>query len=273
MTWEEFLEKMIKLVTSFGIKLLGAILVLVIALKIIGSIKKWIKKSPKLDKVDPGVRTFMYSFVSIGLYVVLVIVVAGMIGIPATSFITVLASCGVAIGLALQGSLSNFAGGLMILLFKPFKVGDYIEASGESGTVVEITVVYTILLTPDNKRITIPNGTLTNSVIENYSAEDLRRVDLTFKTAVDSDVNQVKEILEKVASAHPLALAEPEPMVRLSDHNTSSLTFITRVWCKTDDYWTVHFDLKESVERAFAENHIQIPYPQVDIHVKDTDKK
>ncbi len=269
MTWEEFLEKLIKLVTSFGIKLLGAILVLVIALKIIGSIKKWIKKSPKLDKVDPGVRTFMYSFVSIGLYVVLVIIVAGMIGIPATSFITLLASCGVAIGLALQGSLSNFAGGLMILLFKPFKVGDYIEASGESGTVVEITVVYTILLTPDNKRITIPNGTLTNSVIENYSAEELRRVDLDFNIAVDCDVDQVRGLLEKVVRSHHMVLAEPEPFIRLSAHTDSALTFKVRAWCRNEEYWDVHFDLTESVEKAFADNGIQVPYPQMDVHVKN----
>ena len=269
MDWEAILHSLVQLATTWGIKLLNAIIVLVVALKLIGWLKKFIRQSPRLDKLDPGVRSFISSFASIGLYIVLVIVIAGMIGIPATSFITILASCGVAIGLALQGSLSNFAGGLMILLFKPFKIGDYIEAGGEAGTVAEITVVYTVLLTPDNKRITIPNGTLTNSTIENYSAEELRRVDLTFNTAVDCDVNKVKGILEKLTADHPLTLAEPAPFVRLSAHSDSALTFVARVWCKNEDYWTVHFDLTESVEKAFAENSIAVPYPQMDVHVKN----
>lgn len=268
MDWEVILNYLLQVATSWGIKLLKAIVVLVVALKVIGWLKKWLKKSPKLDKLDPGVRSFVSSFVSIGLYIVLIIVMAGMIGIPATSFVTILASCGVAIGLALQGSLSNFAGGLMILLFKPFKVGDYIEASGEAGTVTEITVVYTVLLTPDNKRITLPNGSLTNSVIENYSAEELRRVDLDFNTAVDCDMDKVKGIIEKLAADHPLVLAEPAPFVRLSAHSDSALTYTARVWCKNEDYWDVHFDLKESVEKSFAQNDIKVPYPQMDVHVK-----
>ena len=269
MDWDVIINYLMQLVTSWGIKLLKAIVVLVIALKLIGWAKKWLKKSPKLDKLDPGVRTFLSSFVSIGLYVLLIIVMAGMIGIPATSFITILASCGVAIGLALQGSLSNFAGGLMILLFKPFKVGDFIEACGESGTVTEITVVYTVLLTPDNKRITLPNGTLTNSTIENYSAEDIRRVDLTVNTAYDCDIEKVKAIVTDLAAAHPMALAEPAPQVRLSAHGESALTYTVRVWCKTENYWDVYFDMTESVKKAFDQNKIAIPYPQMDIHVKN----
>lgn len=269
MNWETILNYLIQLATTWGIKLLGAIIVLVVALKIISAIKKFIKNSPKLDKVDPGVRSFLGSFVSIALYIMLVIVIAGMIGIPATSFITILASCGVAIGLALQGSLSNFAGGLMILIFKPFKVGDFIEVCGETGTVAEITVVYTVLLTTDNKRITIPNGTLTNSVIENYSAESLRRVDLTVNTAYSCDIEQVKAVVTKLAENHPLALAEPAPQVRVSAHSDSSLTYVVRVWCKTEDYWTVFFDLTEGIKKAFDENGIEIPYPQMDVHVKN----
>lgn len=269
MDWNKILQDLLSLATAWGVKLLAALVVLVVALKIIGSIKKFIKKSPKLDKLDPSLRSFLSSFASIGLYILLVVIIAGMIGIPATSFITILASCGVAIGLALQGSLSNFAGGLMILLFKPFKVGDFIEASGETGTVTEITVVYTVLLTVDNKRITIPNGTLTNSVIENYSAEELRRVDLSFNTAVDCDMDKVKGIIEELAAAHPLVLAEPAPFVRLSAHSDSALTYTVRVWCKNEHYWDVHFDLNESVEKSFGQNNIAVPYPQMDIHVKN----
>lgn len=269
MDWQEILNFLMQQATTWGIKLLQAIVVLLISLKIISAIKKWLKKSPKLDKMDPGFRTFLTSFVTIGLYAVLVIVMATLLGIPATSLITILASAGVAVGLALQGALSNFAGGLMLLLFRPFKVGDYIEASGEEGTVAEITVVYTVLLTTDNKRITIPNGSLTNAVVRNYSAEELRRVDLEFNTAVDSDMSQVKGILTALAEEHALTLAEPAPFIRLSAHTDSALTYKVRVWCKNEDYWTVHFDLKESVEKAFAENGIKVPYPQMDVHVKN----
>jgi len=192
-----------------------------------------------------------------------------ILGVPVTSFITILASCGVAIGLALQGSLSNFAGGLMILFFKPFKVGDYIEAAGESGTVSEISVVYTVLLTPDNKKITIPNGTLTNSVIENYSSEATRRVDFTFNTGYECDIEKVKELILKIISEHPAALKEPEPFVRLSAHGESSLTYSARVWCNSEDYWNLYFDTIEAVKNAFDENKISIPYPQIDVHVNN----
>lgn len=269
MNWEAILSFVIELATTWGIRLLAALIVLVICLKIISWIKKFIKKSPKLDAMDPGVRSFLGSFVSIGLYCLLVIVIAGMIGIPATSFLTVLASCGVAIGLALQGSLSNFAGGLMILIFKPFEVGDFIEVCGETGTVKEITVVYTVLLTTDNKRITLPNGTITNSVIENYSAEDLRRVDMTVSTDYSCDMEQVKALITTLIEAHPLALAEPAPQVRVKEHGEHGLIYVVRVWSKNEDYWTVYFDLTESIKKAFDENGISIPYPQMDVHVKN----
>ncbi|MBQ7088562.1 MAG: mechanosensitive ion channel [Clostridia bacterium] len=268
MNWQAILDHLVELATTWGIRLLAAIVVLVIALKIINWIKKFIKTSPKLDKLDPSLRSFLSSFTSIMLYVLLVIVIAGMIGIPATSFITILASCGVAVGLALQGSLSNFAGGLMILFFKPFKVGDFIEVCGETGTVAEISVVYTVLLSTDNKRITLPNGTITNSVIENYSAEDLRRVDLTINTAYTCDMEKVKAIVTSLAEQHPMALAEPAPQVRVSQHADSSLTYVVRVWCKNADYWDLYFDLTEGIKKAFDENGIQIPYPQMDVHVK-----
>ncbi len=267
MDWQAFFNFLVEAVTSFGIKLLCAIVILFVGFKLIKWIKKFLLTSPKLAKLDDGLRSFLSSFSGIALYAVLFVTVAMILGVPVTSFITVLASCGVAIGLALQGSLSNFAGGIMILLFKPFKVGDYIEAAGESGTVSEISVVYTVLLTVDNKRITIPNGSITNSVIKNYSAEPIRRVDLTFGTAYDSDIDKVKEIIGQVIAQHPLTLDKPEPFVRLSEHGDSALKFTARVWCKNEDYWTVHFDVMESVKNAFDQNGIAIPYPQVDVHI------
>lgn len=269
MEWGKILTTLMEFATSWGIKLLVAIAILILGVKLIKAFTKWLKKSPKLDKIDQSLHSFLISFSKILLYTVLIITVAMILGVPATSFITILASCGVAIGLALQGSLSNFAGGIMILLFKPFKVGDYIEAGTDSGTVEEISVVYTVLLTPDNKRVTIPNGTLTNSVIKNYSAEKTRRVDLTFTTSYDADITKVKEILTDVAKSHPKALSEPEPFVRLSQHSDSALTYTVRIWCESADYWEVYFDTTEKVKEAFDKNSIEIPYPQVDVHVKN----
>ena len=269
MDFEHIFSIVTEFVTSFGIKLLGAIVVLVVGIYLISILCKWINKSHKFDRIDSSLRSFLKSFTKIALYIILIITVAMILGVPATSFLTILASCGVAIGLALQGSLSNLAGGLMILFFKPFKIGDFIEASGESGTVVEISVVYTELLTPDNKRITVPNGTLTNSVIKNYSAEDTRRVDFTFNVAYDSNDETVKKLISEIIQAHPLSLAEPAPVVRLSAHADSSLTYSARVWCKNADYWTVYFDIMEAVKASFDKNGINIPFQQMDIHIKN----
>ncbi len=267
MNWETISAKVFEFATTWGGKILGALIILIVGLKVTKALVKWLRKSPKLDKLDDSLRSFLSSFTSIALYAILVIVIASIIGIPATSFITVLATCGAAIGLALQGSLSNFAGGLMILLFKPFKVGDYIEASGESGVVSEISVVYTELLTLDNKRITIPNGALTNSVIENYSSEELRRVDLNFSAAYTCDIKKVKEVISGIVENHPKALKKPEPFVRVSECADSALTYTVRVWCKNSDYWDVYFDVLEGVKEAFDKNGIEIPYKQIDVHV------
>ncbi len=268
MDFKALWDYLLTLSASVGVKIIEAVVILFIGLKLIKIVKKFIKSSPKLDKVDSSLRSFLSSFASIALAFVLVITIAAIVGIPITSFITILASCGVAIGLALQGALSNLAGGIMILLFKPFKVGDFIEAAGETGTVSEITVIYTVLLTLDNKRITIPNGSITNSIIENYSSEPLRRVDLVFNAAYDCDVNKVKSVIEEVIAAHPNALKDPAPFVRLSKHSESALEYTVRIWCKNEDYWTVHFDVMENVKAAFDKNNIKIPYPQVDVHIE-----
>lgn len=267
MNWSKILNFVVEFATSWGIRLLAALVVLIVGLKLIKVFAKWLKNTQKLNKLDPGLRSFLASFSNILLYFVLVITIASILGIPATSFITILASCGVAIGLALQGTLSNFAGGLMLLLFKPFKVGDYVEVSGESGTVAEISVVYTVILTNDNRKITIPNGSLTNSVIENYSAEKERRVDLTFNTSYNCDIEKAKQVINDVVNAHEKVLSDPAPFVRLSSHSDSALTYTVRAWCNTEDYWDVYFDLTEQVKVAFDKNGIEIPYPQMDVHV------
>ncbi len=267
MNFEGIINKIVEFATTMGFKVVAVIVLVIVGLKAIKWLKKWIRTSEKLDKIDSSLRSFAVSFLSVVLYALLFITVLMILGVPATSFVAVLTTCAAAIGLALQGSLSNFAGGIMILLFKPFKVGDYIEVAGESGTVSEISVVYTEILTVDNKRITIPNGTLTNSVIENYSSEDIRRVDLTFNTSYDCDIEKVKSIIIKEIESHPLAFKNPEPFVRLSAHGENALEFTARVWCKNADYWDVNFDLLENVKKAFDENDVKIPYNQLDVHV------
>lgn len=266
---EKLTSKLIEFATTSGFKLIAVIVMIIVGLKAIKWLKKWIRTSPRLDKIDSSLRSFAVSFISVVLYAILFITTLMILGVPATSFVAVLTTCAAAIGLALQGSLSNFAGGIMILLFKPFKIGDYIEAAGEAGVVSEISVVYTELLTLDNKRITIPNGTLTNSVIENYSSEELRRVDLTFNTSYKCDVETVKSVISKVVENNPKALKKPEPFVRLSAHSDSALTYTVRIWCKNADYWDVNFDTIENVKKAFDENGIEIPYNQLDVHIEN----
>lgn len=266
---EQLINKLVEFATTTGFKLLAVIVLLIVSLKAIKWLKKWIRTSSKLDKVDSSLRSFAVSFISVVLYAILFVTVLMILGVPATSFVAVLTTCAAAIGLALQGSLSNFAGGIMILLFKPFKVGDYIEAAGESGTVSEISVVYTELLTVDNKRITIPNGTLTNSVIENYSSEKMRRVDLKFKTAYNCEMATVKNVIGKVIENNPKALKNPEPFVRLSAHGDNANEYDVRIWCKNEDYWDVYYDVVESVEKAFNENGIEVPLNQLDVYINN----
>ena len=260
---------MIELLKSLGIRIAISLVLLFVGRKIIKFIKKWIKTSPNMEKIDAGVRTFLSSFTGISLNILLFITIAMVLGVPTTSFITALASCGVAIGLALQGALGNLAGGIMILVFKPFAVDDYIKTPEAAGTVSKITIMYTVLKTPDNKIITIPNGTLTNSVVENYSSVENRRVDLKFNTSYDCDIEEVKKILMDVILSHDKILKEPEPFARLTMHADSALEFTVRVWCRTEDYWDVNFDLTENVKKAFDENGIVIPYPQMDVHINN----
>ncbi len=268
LTSKEAIDWLVELITSIGGKILFGLLVLCVGLFIIKKIKKFIKTSHQFEKLDPSLRSFLSSFASIALYIVLFITLAMVLGIPATSLITVLATCGAAIGLALQGALSNFAGGIMILLFKPFKVGDFVEATGESGTVSEITVVYTVLLTPDNKSITIPNGTLTNSVIKNYSTEETRRVDFLFRADYSCDSQQVKEIIENIITSHTKVLKSPEAFIRVSNCADSAVEYTARAWVNSADYWDVYFDVLEQVKKAFEEKDIKVPFPQMDVHVK-----
>lgn len=262
--WASLADK----ISALGMKLLAALVVLAVGLLLIRWAKRWLDRSKGMARIDRSARTFLRSVLHVLMYALLFMTVAGILGVPLTSFVTILASASVAVSLALQGALSNFVGGIMILLFHPFRVGDYIETAERSGTVRSITVFYTILTTPDNKQVTIPNGSLTNEAIVNYSAEDQRRVDLTFSVEYGADLEQVKGILLSLAKAHPKALPDPEPAARLSRQGESSLDFVLRVWCRSEDYWDVYFDLNEQVKRRFDAEGIGIPFPQLDVHVR-----
>lgn len=255
--------------TDYAIKLVGALLVLIVGLKLAKWATKKIAKRIGKSKIDESVSHFLLNAVKIVLYVLVIISAAGIIGIPATSFITILASAGVAIGLALQGSLSNIAGSLMILFFRPFKIGDFVECAGVSGTVEDIGLFYTVINTPDNKTITCPNGTVSNGVITNYSTKDTRRVDITFSASYGSDIEKVKSVINDCVKARAEILADPEPFIGMVSQSASSLDFVCRVWVNSADYWTVYFALMESVKNAFDNNGIEIPFPQMDVHVKN----
>ncbi len=265
---DHFLENLIELGTTAGLKLLYAILILVIGLKLAGFLVKRFDKSPAYARLDPGVKSFLKSGTKVVLYVLVFLTAAYTIGIPMTSFMTILASCGLAVGLALQGSLSNLAGGLMILLFKPFKVGDFILANGQEGTVKAITVFYTILHSPENKVVTIPNGTITSGDVVNYWALDKTRLDIPFSTAYEDDIDKTRDVVLAVAASRENVLSDPKPEVLLDKMDSSSLNFILRVWVAGKDYWDARFGLTEEVKKALDKNDITIPFPQLDVHQK-----
>ncbi len=249
-------------------KLLYAIIVLVIGLFIIRGIRKLVLKFFEKKDFDPSVETFLASLITITLKILLVISVISMLGIQMTSFVAIIGAAGLAVGLSLQGSLANFAGGVLILSFKPFKVGDYIDGAGHSGTVSQIQIFNTVLKTPDNKTIIIPNGGLSNASIVNYSMEKKRRVDLSFGISYDDDLKKAKKVLQKIVDADKRILRTPESFIRLGELGDSSVNITLRLWVKAEDYWDVSFDMKESVKFSFDKNKISFPYPQMDVHMK-----
>ncbi len=267
MTFEQFLNKILSWAADFGMKLLAALVVLIIGRAVIKWVGKLFTKSKFAEKNDKTVTTVLSHFVTAALYVLLVVIIIGILGVPTASVIAVIASAGVAIGLALQGALSNIAGGIMILILRPFRVGDFVDMSGNSGTVTDIGIFYTTLTTGDNKVITIPNGTVMGDEIINYSVKDTRRVDLVFGVAYGSDVDRVKAILLEEAKGHELVLSDPAPFARLTKQNDSSLDFTLRVWTKASDYWTVNFDLLERLNARFEKEGIEIPFNQLDVRV------
>ncbi len=262
-----FLTKMIDLGISAGTKILLAILVFIVGRWIVRHLNKLLAKVLDKRHVEASLSTFIKSLVNITLTLLLVIVVIGVLGIETSSFIALFASAGVAIGMALSGTLQNFAGGVMILLFKPFKVGDTIEAQGQSGTVREIQIFNTILATPDNKIIIIPNGGLSTGLMKNYSREATRRVDWEFGIAYGDDYTKAKSVIARLLDADSRVLKEPAYFIALTSLGESSVNIVVRAWVNAGDYWGVYFDMNEKVYKTFAEENLNIPFPQLDVHL------
>ena len=264
---QEYTSLIYEFIIKNGIKLLMAFIVLFVGLWFIKLINKGIRKSMEKKNFDPTLQPFIRSLISNLLKVLLGITVMSMMGIEMTSFVAVLGAAGLAVGLALSGTLQNFAGGVMILILKPFKVGDLIETSGYTGTVKEIQIFATILNTPDNKRIVLPNGGLSTNSLVNYNTEATRRVDFKFGISYNDDVEKAKGIISDIASKDERVMKDPAPFIRMGELGDSSVNITVRLWVNTPDYWAVYFDTMENVYAAFNSGGISIPYPQMDVHV------
>lgn len=267
--FSEWFPEMVKTyVVPFTIKLVVAIIVLIVGRWLIKIIKKGLGKMLERRKTDPSLNTFLMSLVSVLLTFFLIMSIIGILGINTSSLVALLASAGLAVGMALSGTLQNFAGGVMIMLFKPFKVGDYISAQGHEGFVQEIQIFNTHVLTTDNKSVILPNGALSTGTMTVFSKQSTRRVDWVFSIAYGDDYDKAKSVLKRLCEEDKRILKTPEVFVELLELNASSVDLTVRAWVNTPDYWPVYFSLNERVYKAFAAEGLNIPFPQVDVHVK-----
>ena len=258
-------------ILTYGPRLIAAILTLFIGLWVVKILTRIINNLLHKKEIDPSLTPFLKGLFSGVLKLLLIVTVLGMLGVEMTSFIAIIGSMGLAIGLALSGSLQNFAGGIIILIFKPFKVGDFIQADSFSGVVHEISIMHTVLKTVNNQTITMPNGNLSNNNITNFSTEQTRRADWVFGVAYGDDAEKTKLVLENLIAQEKRILAEPAPFIALNDLSDSSVNFVVRAWTKTADYWDVYFKMNENVYKAFTEEGLSIPFPQMDVHLHQAD--
>lgn len=265
---DTLIPKLVDLSVSLGSKLLVAIIVFIIGRWLIKRINRMVVNVMKKREVEASLFSFIRSLISITLNFIFIIILIGILGIETSSFLALFASAGVAIGMALSGTLQNFAGGVMILLFKPFKVGDFLEAQGQSGTIREIQIFNTIMATPDNKIIIIPNGGLSTGIMKNYSKEDTRRVDWEFGIAYGDSYEKAKEVICRLLNNDERILKTPDYFIALNSLGISSVNIVVRAWVKASDYWDVYFNMNEKVYKTFAQENINIPFPQMDVHIK-----
>lgn len=252
---------------DLAINFLKALVILIVGLQVIRFLSKSFNKILTKRNVDESLKPFLKSLFYNILFILLILSVLSTVGIQMTSFVAILGAAGLAVGLSLQGTLQNFAGGVIILTIKPFKIGDFIEAQGFAGTVKAIYIFNTVLNTPDNKRIVIPNGKLSNESVTNYSAEDTRRVDMVFGIGYGDDIKKAKEVLERIVKSDERVLEEPAYSIKVASLGDSSVNFNVRPWVKTDDYWGLYWDFQERVKLEFDKEGISIPFPQRDVHI------
>lgn len=260
-------QKIINLVLGYSPKVLGAIIALLIGFSLVKGLMKMLDKVLKKSHIDSSLHSFIQSISEFALKVGVVITATSMLGADMTTFIAVLSAAGLAVALSIKDSFANFAGGILILTFRPFNVGEFIETQGYMGTVKEIKLLYTYLNTTDNRRIIIPNGELSNGKIINYSTEDKRRIDLIFGVSYSDDIDKVKSVLNKILLQNESILKDPEPLVAVTELADSSVNFVIKAWCKSEDYWDNYYNLHEKVKKAFDREGITIPFPQNDVHI------
>jgi small conductance mechanosensitive channel len=251
----------------YGTKIIGAIAILVLGRIGVGIFTAVITRLMQKGKVDVTLTKFVINISKITLMTFIIISALGALGVQTASFIAIIGAAGLAVGFALQGSLANFASGVMLIIFRPFKSGDYVEAGGTSGSVESIQIFNTTLKTPDNKMVIVPNSQITGDKIVNYSAMERRRIDMVFGIGYDDSIKRAREILERIISADERILKDPAPVIAVLELGDSSVNFAVRPWVNTSDYWAVYFDITEKVKLAFDENNISIPFPQRDIHI------
>ena len=269
MNWEQILTNFVNWCTTEGVKIIIAFVLLIASFIVINCLVKGLKKTFNKKKVDKTIGKTVCYILNWGLKILVVLALLGYLGLDTSGVAALITTAGVGIGLALQGSLANVAGGVLIILLRPFRVDDFIEAQGVSGTVEDIHLIYTYVRTGDNKVVALPNGNLANNVIVNYSKKDTRRVDLEFAISYANDYKKAEAIILKLFAEHQKTLKDPAPLCRIVRHDASSITLTARVWAKSDDYWDVYFDLLEQVKSEFDLQGIEIPFNQLDVHVKN----
>lgn len=271
MTFEQFISSLAAWALEVGMKILIALVLLVVSFRLVTIVSRRLEKKLIDGKhhFDKTLTSTLFYILRIALKSMIIVCLVGYLGIDTSGITALFVSFGACVGLAVNGALANLAGGVILIVTRPFKIDDYIEAQGESGTVEDIHITATKLRTPDNKVVYIPNGALSSGTIINYSEKDTRRVDFSFSISYDSDFEKAKSLVMDIITSHPLTLNDPAPFVRVSSHADSSIIITARVWVKSADYWTVNFDVLESVKTSFDNNGIEIPYNQLDVHVKE----
>jgi len=270
--FQKFYDMAVNWLGDYSLKVLAAVLILIVGRWVARKIADLLTRVLEKNKIDPTLTGFLENIAYYALLVLVLIAAAGQLGINTASFLTIVGAAGLAVGLALKDSLSNFSSGVMLVLFRPFRVGDAVQVAGVKGKVVGINIFNTILNTPDNQRVIVPNSGITNDVITNITANPTRRIDLVAGIGYEDNISLAKQVLHDIVTADSRVLKEPAPQIAVSELADSSVNFVVRPWVKTGDYWDVYFDLTEQIKLRFDEKGISIPYPQQDLHLYQEEK-